>query len=320
MGFEADRLGLVEPIADFVRPAEGDGKDGGELGDALRVGHVGVFEVEVGHVGVFEVEATGFQGGEEGLDLPALGVDGQDLLGRVVGHDDQQFAGLEMERGDEDGPGLGFSGLREAPGVGEDAAFPGFEVAKQLPRLDHATTRVGDLDVGSDADVKGDGLFLQPCQPGVADEFPVGQEAGDLVDPEEPEDVFEDRDPLLGIGIARLVEHPPAHGNGDGAVDDADHQDVDVAATQPPVGPVHGQPPRPRLEPHHRDQELGEAIVIEIDLLEKPLQAPIVGAGSRAPRKVAGQVREVHRPGDEHAEDQDAKALQTALAKGEAAS
>ena len=62
-----DRLGLVEPIADFVRPAEGDGKDGGELGDALRVGHVGVFEVE----------ATGFQGGEEGLDLPALGVDGQ---------------------------------------------------------------------------------------------------------------------------------------------------------------------------------------------------------------------------------------------------
>ena len=128
VGFEADRLGLVEPIADFVRPAEGDGKDGGELGDALRVGHVGVFEVE----------ATGFQGGEEGLDLPALGVDGQGLLGRVVGHDDQQFAGLEMERGDEDGPGLGFSGLREAPGVGEDAAFPGFEVAKQLPRLDHA--------------------------------------------------------------------------------------------------------------------------------------------------------------------------------------
>ena len=46
VGFEADRLGLVEPIADFVRPAEGDGKDGGELGDALRVGHVGVFEVE----------------------------------------------------------------------------------------------------------------------------------------------------------------------------------------------------------------------------------------------------------------------------------
>ena len=85
-----------------------------------------------------------FKAGEEGLDLPALGVDGQGLLGRVVGHDDQQFAGLEMERGDEDGPGLGFSGLREAPGVGEDAAFPGFEVAKQLPRLgpcDHACWR-----------------------------------------------------------------------------------------------------------------------------------------------------------------------------------
>ncbi len=47
VGFEADRLGLVEPIADFVRPAEGDGKDGGELGDALRVGHVGVFEGQV---------------------------------------------------------------------------------------------------------------------------------------------------------------------------------------------------------------------------------------------------------------------------------
>ena len=28
--------------------------------------------------------------------------------------------------------------------------------------------------------------------------------------PPQPEDVFEDRDPLLGIGIARLVEHPPA--------------------------------------------------------------------------------------------------------------
>ena len=60
-----------------------------------------------------------------------------------------------------------------------------------------------------------------------------------------------------------------------------------VAVTENNLG--DGQPPRPRLEPHHRDQELGEAIVIEIDLLEKPLQAPIVGAGSRAPRKVAGR-------------------------------
>ena len=57
---------------------------------------------------------------------------------------------------------------------------------------------------------------------------------------------------------ARLVEHPPAHGK-DGAVDDADHQ----ASRRPSRRPVHGQPPRPRLEPHHRDQELGEAIVID---------------------------------------------------------
>ena len=103
----------------------------------------------------------------------------------------------------------------------------------------------------------------------------------------------------IAIRVLELppCEHPPAHGNGDRGCD-ADHQDVDVAATQPPVGPVH-QPPRPRLEPHHRDQELGEAINRN-RLARKTVAGAIVGAGSRAPRKVAGQVREVHRPGDEH--------------------
>ena len=43
---------------------------------------------------------NGFQGGEEGSICQRW----EGLLGRVVGHDDQQFAGLEMERGDEDGP------------------------------------------------------------------------------------------------------------------------------------------------------------------------------------------------------------------------
>ena len=62
-----------------------------------------------------------------------------------------------------------------------DAILPDFEAVPRLPRLDHAAARVSDSDVGSDGDVKGDGLVPRPCQPTFADEFPLGREAGDLV-------------------------------------------------------------------------------------------------------------------------------------------
>ena len=73
-------------------------------------------------------------------------------------------------------------------------------------------------------------------------------------------------------------------GNGDAAVNDADHQDVHVSAAELPVGPIQGQPPGSLLAPHHRHENLGQGAEIEPDLLEEALQAAIVGGRSgRAP-------------------------------------
>ena len=134
--------------------------------------------------------------------------------------------------------------------------------------------------------VKGDGLFLQPCQPGFADEFPVGQEAGDLVDPEEPEDAMIAIRSLVlelpalsstrqhtGMAMARLLRMPiitPL-----------------ITSRRPSASWSVCQPPRlARLEPHQR---LGYSAPIpqsvEVARITQ-LQSPIVVAGSRAPRKV----------------------------------
>jgi hypothetical protein len=93
-------------------------------------------------------------------------------------------------------------------------------------------------------------------------------------------------------------------------------KDVHVAAAEPPVGPIQGQPPGTLVAPHHRHEDLGQGAEIESDLLEKALQAAIVGAGLGTPRKMAGQVRQVHRPRHENPDHHDAKALQPALAQG----
>jgi hypothetical protein len=178
--------------------------------------------------------------------------------------------------------------------------------------------RVGDLEVGANADMEVDGAVLQPRQPVVAEELAIGQQAGDLVGPEQGDDTLDDRDALAGVGVAPLVEELPQHGNGNAAVNDADHQDVHVAAAELPIGPIHGQPPGSLLAPHHRHQGLGQGAEIEADLLEEALQAAIVGSGLGTPRKMAGQMRQVHRPRHENPDHQHAKALQPALAQGQA--
>ena len=60
---------VLEQFAGAVGPGEGQGEQAHELGEA-----VGVREV-----GVFEVEAPGFQSGEQGFHLPAIGIGPQGL-------------------------------------------------------------------------------------------------------------------------------------------------------------------------------------------------------------------------------------------------
>jgi hypothetical protein len=82
MGLDGNGVVLVLPQPGEHGPAEAQGEQSDELTQTL-----GMTEV-----GGFEVEASGFEGGEEGLNAPAQTVIGQGGLGLVVGRENEEFA------------------------------------------------------------------------------------------------------------------------------------------------------------------------------------------------------------------------------------
>ena len=95
-----------------------------------------------------------------------------------------------------------------------------------------------------------------------------------------------------GIGVARLVQHRPEHGQGDAPVGDAEHQKVEVRLAEPPRGTVQRQPPGAVADPNEAHQQPRQAGLVERESAKETLQALVVGLDLGRAAEASGQLGE----------------------------
>ncbi len=191
-------------------------------------------------MGVLEVEASRFQATEQGFHLPAIGIGVEGFgLGYAGGGDEEELAIVQAQRGEMD------KAAPDGTVTRQPMALAGRERAEQLVQAHHPVPGVGHAGVALEALVERNALPLEPAKPVLADELAVGQQGGDAARAKHLEEALHQGDALWGIGVARLVQHRPEHGQGD-----AEHQKVEVRLAEPPMGTIHRQPPGAVADPN----------------------------------------------------------------------
>ena len=103
----------------------------------------------------------------------------------------------------------------------------------------------GDEQLLLHADGEGDVVFVEEVHPCEPDELPVRQEQPDARRAEDRQVAPHQRDPLAAVaGAAVVVEHAPDQRHARPPGDDGQHQDVDVARAELPLGAVEREMPR----------------------------------------------------------------------------
>jgi hypothetical protein len=261
-------------------PRDGECDDDEQGGDLVRVGNMGVLDIE----------ATGLCVGEQAFDPPPLAIEVQAAHALTeIGGDDEQLGPLDAF-------------CRDAQLVGWDRvhavqpplprAAPGF--AQQAAELAQTTVREADLHVLAQADGERDIVFTQEFQPPGTYELPVCQQRPDGRRSEKAQIALQQRDALRGVGIAGMRQQRPHQRDPEPARDDRQNQHVHIARSQFPVGPVKGQQLRTAAVQRPDDQPRGR-VPVKAHELEKPLQATVIRSMLRVARKLARQMRKVHR-------------------------
>src|SRR5215211_1477518 len=188
MFLERQRLVRAQPLADDVRPAEGERDERQQLLQPFGVGDVRGFQTE----------AARLQAAEQRLNLPSL---------RVVCKGGRDFP----LRDDEHILAFGQPHPTEMPSLAPDDSrpskrltVPDAAMAEQLPSRHRQPTPVGDPGVGADADAASNALAPQVREPYFADKLAVGAQVSDRREAEQVPELVEERDALDGRGAALL--------------------------------------------------------------------------------------------------------------------
>ena len=91
-----------------------------------------------------------------------------------------------------------------------------------------------------DSDAEGDVVGSQPSEPLGADKFPVSYQAVDLVAAKHLQELTEQLNTLLGIGVAPFGQELPEKRKGDAAMDDGQNEEVDRHPCKHPLGSIQG--------------------------------------------------------------------------------
>ena len=231
--------------------------------------------LHVAHMGVLDVEAGGFHGLGGRLDLPAF----------LIGHD-SAFRAVEAYENLQFRDTIGV--LYPAPGkidiftlVKEDLMveflLPYPEVIEEPPcTYPVAGGRPDDPEVLPDTDVIPDASVVQPSDPFLSDELPVGHQAIDTVRTEKTDEPLHDFLTFLPIGIATFREKAEDQREGNAFVCNARHQYVDVELPELPVGAVHAQH-KFRLDGKQREYHAGDNVKVKNIPGEEPLKPSEAG-------------------------------------------
>ena len=83
-------------------------------------------------------------------------------------------------------------------------------------------------------------LALEPSEPLGADKFPVSYQAVDLVAAKHLQELTEQLDALLGIGVTLFGQELPEKRKSDAAMDGGQDEEVDRYLSKHPLGSVQG--------------------------------------------------------------------------------
>ncbi|MBW8907886.1 MAG: hypothetical protein JF620_02425 [Mesorhizobium sp.] len=128
----------------------------------------------------------------------------------------------------------------------------------------------GDGHVDLHADGEGDIVFVEEIHPFGADELTVGEQAADGGGGKQAEITAHQRDAVAGVGVALMRQQGEQQRHPEATGDDGQHQDVDVARSELPVGAIERQIFGP-LQVEHMHHEPRRHGLVEPGELEEPL-------------------------------------------------
>ena len=229
----------------------------------------------VAQVRVFDVESGGFHGTECGLDFPSPFISGYSFFGTVVADENLK--------------------LRHTVGVldaasGEVNVFPFVKeklVIKFLltylqgieepPCTDSLSGgRLDKPEVLPDPDIIPYMVAIEPTDPFLADELPVGDKAVNAFGTEQPDEPFNDCLAFFPIGVSLFGQKAEHQRECNPLVCHTEHEDVDVEIPELPVCAVHAQH-QSGLDGKQREYHSCHKVKVEGVLGYEPLDAAEVG-------------------------------------------
>lgn len=118
-----------------------------------------------------------------------------------------------------------------------------------------------------------DAVVVEPFHPVLTHELAIRQKAIDALRAEEPDIALYQLYPLLRVGVALLEQHAEQQRVGHPVVRHCEHKDVDVGATERPVGPVYGQAKRAFYR-QQAEYDTRDEVTVKVEFVEKALDSP----------------------------------------------
>lgn len=191
-------------------------------------------------MGVLDVEAGRFHGSEGRFYLPTLFVCQNRALGPVEAYENLQFRNSIGVFDSASGKIDILAFVKKE--LMEEFLLTDLQIIEQPPGTDSLTG--GWLDkpeVLPNTDVIPDASGVQPSDPFLTYEFPVGHKTIDAVGSEKADEPLHDFPAFLPIGIASFRKKAENQRKGDTFVCHAQHQYVDIELSELPVGAIHAQ-------------------------------------------------------------------------------
>lgn len=248
-----------------IRPYKSHADHRDKSCDALHITHVGILDVEAGR----------FHGSESRFYLPSLFVCQNRTLGPVETDENLQFRDTVGVFDSATGKIDILAFVKKE--LMEEFLLTDLQIIEQPPGTDSLTG--GWLDkpeVLPNTDVIPDASGVQPSDPFLTYELPVGHKTIDAVGSEKADEPLHDFPAFLPIGIASFRKKAENQRKGDTFVCHAQHQYVDVELPELPVGTVHAQH-KFRLYGQQRENHAGDNVKVKNILGKEPLNPSETG-------------------------------------------
>src|SRR5947209_12247020 len=276
MLLDLQRLVLCQPLANNMRPAEGQRQQRQQFLEPLGVSDVRLFQAE----------AATLQTAEERFHFPPLRIISNGGLRRTLRDDDHVLTFWQTH-------------AAHVPALSPDEACTGercrgIEAAmpEQLPGLHCAPAGVGDQGVRAHPDAAGDAFAPQIREAHFADKLAVSTQVSNSTESEQAPELVEQSAPLRGRGAALLLNDHPQKREGRPLISNTEQENIQGRLSQVPVGAIHSEYPR-RGHSEQLNNEGGHARIREFKEAQEALRPLVMRGGLGAPRKDARHLDEV---------------------------